>query len=94
MAYATISSWDTTDWTDDMEDLARNKYVPMVMQLGASSIHMIRTGDRSFTVVTHYPDEASAQAAQDKIAAIRQEASEEMPMSMADVRAGAVFASG
>lgn len=93
MSYCTLSNWTTTEWTDEMEALARDKYVPMVMAVGASSVQMVRTGDNSFTVVTHYADEATAMAAQEKIAAIRSEAADELPMTMADRSGGAVFAS-
>lgn len=92
MSYCTISNWTTTDWNDEMEALARDKYVPLVKAVGASGVQMIRTGDNSFTVVTHYADEATAMAAQEKIAAIRSEAADEMPMTMQSTSGGAVFA--
>ncbi len=92
MSYCTISNWTTTEWTDEMEALARDKYVALIKALGASGAQMVRTGDNSFTVVTHYTDEATAMAAQDKIAAIRAEAAGEMPMTMTDASGGGVFA--
>lgn len=94
MSYCTMSNWTTTGWNDEMEALARDKYVPMVMAVGASGVQMIRTGDNSFTVVTQYADEATAMAAQEKIAAIRSEAADELPMTMQENASGAVFASG
>ena len=75
-----------------MEALARDKYVPMIMAVGASRVQMIRTGENSFTVVTQYADEATAMAAQEKIAAIRAEAADELPMTMQERSGGAVFA--
>ena len=92
MSYCTMSNWTTTEWNDEMEALARDKYVPMVMAVGASSVQMIRTGDNSFTVVTLYADEATAMAAQEKIAAIRSEAADELPMTMQEKSGGGVFA--
>jgi hypothetical protein len=53
---------------------------------------MIRTGDKSFSVMTEYPDAATAEAAQAKIAGIRAEAADELPMSMDSASSGAVFA--
>lgn len=94
MSYFSISHWNTTEWTDDMEALARDKYVPMVMALGAQSVDMVRTGDLSFVVVTKYADAATAEAAQAKIDAIRDEAADELPMTMASVERGSTFASG
>jgi hypothetical protein len=55
---------------------------------------MIRTGELSFSVVTEYADEATANAAQSKIAEIRAKAAEELPMSMSSAAAGGVFATG
>lgn len=94
MAYATLSSWTTTDWSDDLETTAREKFVPLIMGVGAKAVQMIRTGEYSFTVVTHYADEDTALAAQDKIAKIRGVAADELPISMESAAGGAVFASG
>lgn len=94
MAYATISNWTANEWNDDMESLARDKYVPLVMSVGASSVRMVRTGELTFSVITEYADQAAAEAAQARIADIRAQAAEEMPMAMDGVSGGQVFASG
>lgn len=94
MSFYSVSHWTTTDWTDDMEALARDKYVPMVMALGAQSVDMVRTGDLEFLVMTKYADAATAEAAQSKIDAIRAEAADELPMTMSGVERGNTFASG
>jgi len=52
---------------------------------------MIRTGDLAMCVVTQYPDEATGQSAQQKIADIRAQAASEFPMSMDSAHAGSVF---
>lgn len=92
MAYATLSNWTTTDWNDELEAIARDKFVPLIMSIGATRVQMIRTGERAFSVLTEYPDEAAAQAAQNRIAEIRAQAADELPMSMSGAAAGAVFA--
>ena len=94
MAYSTISHWTATEWTDEMEALARDKFVPLVMACGAASVQMVRTGDLTFSVVTSYSDAASCAAAQAKIADVRAQAKTELPMSMDSVSEGAVFAHG
>ncbi len=94
MAYFSVSHWSATDWTAEMEALARDKYVPMVMALGAQSVDMVRTGDLSFLVVTKYADEAAADSAQARIDAIREEAAGELPMKMSSVHRGPTFANG
>ena len=77
-----------------MEALARDKYVPMVMSLGADSVDMVRTNESHFIVVTKYADEAKADAAQAKIDEIREQATGEMPMKMTSVHRGSTFANG
>ena len=66
MAYSTISHWTTTEWNDDLESIARDKFVPMILSVGAARVQMIQTGDMTFSVVTEYADEAAAKAAQDR----------------------------
>jgi hypothetical protein len=50
MAYASISNWTTTEWNDELEAIARDKFVPLIMSVGASRVEMIRTGELSFSV--------------------------------------------
>lgn len=92
MGYLTVSNWTTTEWTDALEAIARDRFLPLIMSAGASGVRMIRTGDLSFSVVTEYETEAGAAAAQAKIADIRARATEELPMTMNGASAGAVFA--
>ena len=94
MAHATISQWTATEWTDGLEAAARDKFVPMIMANGAMRVNMIRTGGLSFTVVTEYPDAATASTAQTRIAEIRAQAAEELPLKMDSAADGGVFANG
>jgi hypothetical protein len=94
MAYATLTNWTTTEWSGDLEATARDKFVPLIMDTGAKGVQMIRTGAQSFTVVTHYANEATAMAAQEKIAEIRSAATGELPVAMEAAVSGEVFASG
>ncbi|SFL63766.1 hypothetical protein SAMN04488004_1357 [Loktanella salsilacus] len=93
MSYYSVSHWDTTDWTDEMEAIARDKYVPMIKGLGAESVDMVRTGDVSFLVVSKYSDAAAGEAAQARIDEIRSQATQELPMKMSSVHRGSTFAS-
>ncbi len=94
MSYATISNWTTTEWNDELEAVARDKFVPLIMSVGASRVQMIRTGDLSFSVVTEYADEATANAAQSRIAEIRAQAAAELPMALSAAAGGGIFANG
>ena len=76
-----------------MEALAREKYVPLVMSMGASSVKMVQTGELSFAAILTYDSEETATAAQQRIAEIRAQAATEMPMKMRSSMQGGVFAS-
>jgi len=93
MSYITISNWTADEWNDEMEAVARDKFQPMVMAMGASGVQFVRTGALTMSVVTHYPDEAAAKAAQAKIAAIRAQAAGELPIKMDTSVGGSVFTS-
>jgi hypothetical protein len=54
MSHVTVSHWTTTEWTDEMETLAKDKFIPLIMSVGAERVRMIRTGELSFCVVTEY----------------------------------------
>jgi len=94
MTYCTVSHWTTTEWSDELESIARDKFMPLVMSVGATKVQSIRTGDLSFCVVTEYPDEETAESTQARIAEIRSQAADELPMSMTSSHAGGVFANG
>ena len=92
MSYATISNWTATEWTDEIVALANDKFIPMIISAGASSVQIVRTGDLTFCVVTQYENETAATAAQAKIAVIRAKAASDLPMQMESAHAGAVIA--
>ena len=94
MSYCTVTHWNTTEWNDEMETIAREKFMPLVMSVGATKVQSIRTGDLSFCVVTEYSDAKTAETAQARIAEIRSQAADELPMTMTSSHAGAVFANG
>lgn len=92
MTYATLSNWNVTDWTAEMETIAREKFIPMIMAAGAEKAQMVRTGDLTFSVLTEYADARSAETAQARIAEIRSQATQELPMTLAGAFSGEVFA--
>ena len=94
MSYCTVTHWNTTEWNDEMENIARDKFMPLVMSVGATKVQSIRTGDLSFCVVTEYSDAKTAETAQARIAEIRSQAANDLPMTMTSSHAGAVFAHG
>ena len=48
MSYSTISLWDVTEWTDAHEALARDKFVPMVMSVGADRVRWFARATKAF----------------------------------------------
>jgi hypothetical protein len=91
MAYVTITHWTATEMTDKMIAIANEKYVPMVIQVGASSVQLVRTGDLSMCVITQYSDASTAQSAKEGIAHIRSQAASEFPMKITSTCGGEVF---
>ena len=45
MGFVTVSHWSATEMSDEMIQTAQDKFVPMIMLVGASSVQMVRTGD-------------------------------------------------
>ena len=92
MGFVTVSHWTASEMSDEMIQIAQDKFVPMIMSVGASGVQMVRTGDLSMMVVTQFTDEATGISAQEKIAEIRSKAAEEFPMTMESSNAGSVMA--
>ena len=92
MGFVTVSHWTASEMSDEMIQIAQDKFVPMIMSVGASGVQMVRTGDLSMMVVTQFVDEATGMSAQEKIAEIRSKAAEEFPMTMESSYAGSEMA--
>ena len=92
MGFVTVSHWTATEMTDEMIQTALDKFVPMIMSVGATGVQMVRTGDLSMMVVTQFLDDVTAMTAQEKIAGIRSKAAEEFPMKMESSHAGSIMA--
>ena len=92
MGFVTVSHWSATEMNDEMIQTAQEKFVPMSMSVGASSVQMVRTGDLSMMVVTQFSNEATGVKAQEVIADIRSKAVQQFPMTMDSSHAGSVIA--
>ena len=90
MSYFTISHWEADDWTDELEAIAKDKFGPMIMAVGTSSVDFVQTSDKTMVVITKYKDETTGKAAIAKIAEIRGQAASTLPVRMvSDVKASA-----
>ena len=59
VAYVTVTLWTATEITEDMMAIVNEKYVPMVLAVGASGIQLVRTGELSMFVIpiaVNWPD--------------------------------------
>ena len=92
MGFVTVSHWTASEMSDEMIQIAQDKFVPMIMSVGASGVQMVRTGDLSMMVVTQFVDEATGMSAQENIAEIRSKAADEFPMTMECSYAGSEMA--
>jgi hypothetical protein len=90
MSFVTISHWTATEITDDMTAKANEKFVPLIIANGATGVQMVRTGDLSMCVITQYADAEAAQAAQAKIAGLREQVAKEFPMTLSSAHGGDV----
>ena len=93
MEFVTISHWDVPNATDDMMDEAKEKFMPMILATGADNVYMVRTGDNTVSVVTHFPDEALGKAAAERIGTVREKAAEHFGMNMVAAHAGPTHSS-
>ena len=93
MSFYTVSHWEANAWDPEDEVKAKEKYVPMIMSLGAVSVKMCKTEELKFMVITEWTDGGKAQEAAEKITHIREQASEEFENTMLSSHAGKVFAS-
>ena len=93
MSFYTVSHWEANSWDTDDEVKAKEKYVPMIMSLGAISVKMCKTDELKFMVITEWSDAEKAKEASEKITQIREQASEEFENVMLSSHAGEVFAS-
>ena len=63
------------------------------MSMGAKSVKMCKTGELNFMVITEWSNGQVAKEAEDKIAIIREQASEEFDNTMISSHASETFAS-
>ena len=93
MSFITVSHWEAKTWNKEDETKAKEKYVPMIMSMGAKSVKMCKTDELNFMVITEWSNGQVAKEAADKIASIREQASEEFDNIMISSHAGETFAS-
>lgn len=96
MAYVTISTWkmNTSDYdADALWRAMQEKYMPGVRAMGADHAMVVETGDGESAIIATYPDQATRDAAEEKIAAMRAQGASEFDTTMTGELKGEVRAS-
>ena len=63
MSFITVSHWEAKTWNKEDETKATEKYVPMIMSLGAKSVKMCKTDELNFMVITEWSNGQVAKVA-------------------------------
>lgn len=93
MSFITVSHWTATEMSDDLIKKATDDILPLIIAQGATAVQMVQTGALSSTVVTHYPDAATAQAAQAHVAKLREDVARDFSMTLDSAHSGEVIGS-
>ena len=94
MSFFTVSHWEAKTWNKENEAKANEKYIPMILSLGANSVKTCKTEELKFMVITERPNGAVAKEAAKKIARVREQDTKEFDNVMISCNAGETFASG
>lgn len=73
MPYVTITTWEVGDGVDydaSMRNI-RDKRLPALKDLGATSVKVVRTSDRTTAAITEWPDQITRNTAEAAIEAVR-----------------------
>lgn len=95
MAFATISMWKMGAEMDaeEMAKIMQDQFMPALRSLGATQAMAVQTGDNTSAIVTVYPDEATRNAAKEKISALRAKGASTFSAEMTGELLGTVIAS-
>jgi hypothetical protein len=88
MAFVTVSNWATDGMSNDLIATASKGLVPIIMDVGASSVEVLQTGEASFCVVAHFCDAEKANAAQTKISMLQEQSATKLPMRLKNYQGG------
>lgn len=73
MAFTVISTWELVDGAsfDIALSQVKERRLPALRELGATSVRLVRTSDRTIAAIVDWPDAATHDAAEDAIEAVR-----------------------
>ncbi len=94
MPYLTITTWEVADGTDYDVSIRniREKRLPALKELGASSVTVLRTSERTSAAITVWPDQITRDTAEHAIEAVRAKVHSEDLVRLTGERKGEVVA--
>ena len=91
MSYKRVTIFSGSEVTDEIIEVMKTKYMPVVRAMGCLEADIIQTGPDSTVMVATYADKAAADAAAEKAAALRAEGQEEFKGDAPTVLEGEVI---
>jgi Trk K+ transport system NAD-binding subunit len=95
MAFATISTWKMgADLeAEAMARIMQDQFMPALRSLGATQAMTVQTGKGTSAIISVYPDEATRNAAMEKIKVLREKGASTFSAEMTGELMGTVIAS-
>ena len=91
MSYKRVTIFSGVEITDEMIEVMKTKYMPIIRTMGCLDAEIIQTGPDSRIIVATYADKAAADAAKEKAAALRVEGQEDFKSNPPTVLEGEVI---
>jgi len=91
MSYKRFTIFSGVEITDEMIEVMKTKYMPIIRTMGCLDAEIIQTGPDSRIIVVTYADKAAADAAKEKAAALGAESREEFKGNAPIIHEGEVI---
>ena len=91
MSYKRVTIFSGVEITDEMIEVMKTKYMPIIRTMGCLDADIIQTGPDSTVIVATCADKAAAEAAAEKAAALRTEGQEDFKGDVPTVLEGEVI---
>ena len=88
--YAMITNWEFSEITDEMINTVETVFFPRLKATGAMDVYNIKTSETSATVVSIWPDQATADKAMEAVSNVRSEATTSFDSTIVSAQSGPV----
>ena len=86
--YAMITNWEFSEITDEMINTVETVFFPRLKAAGAMDVYNIKTSETSATVVSIWPDQATADKAMEAVSNVRSEATTSFDSTIVSAQSG------